>query len=124
MSIQIERVYSYRDREKGASEYVALVDRLWPRGLSKEDLDIDEWAKDLAPSGELRKRFGHDPGKWPSFVADYRHELEGREGDLEALKSRACGKDLTLLYSAKDETRNQATALRAQLDARYRVPGL
>lgn len=124
MSIQTERVYSYRDREKGAGEYVVLVDRIWPRGLSKEDLDIEEWAKDLAPSGELRKRFGHDPDKWPSFVADYRGELEEREGDLEALKSRARGKDLTLLYSAKDESRNQATVLRAQLDARYKVPGL
>ncbi|BBL68194.1 hypothetical protein MchiMG62_13750 [Methanoculleus chikugoensis] len=89
-----------------------LVDRLWPRGLSKEKAEIDRWEKDLAPTSELRKWFGHDPAKWDEFLRRYRAELEGKEEELARLRQEASEGTVTLLYAAKDEEHNNAVALK------------
>lgn len=109
--IRIERVYEFIDRDKPPSEYAVLVDRIWPRGVSKAALPMDEWAKDLGPSTALRKWFGHDPEKWNEFKDRYRAELESRQKELERLAAISKARTLTLLYSARDEEHNQAKAL-------------
>ena len=109
--VRIKRVYESENRKDG---YRVLVDRLWPRGIKKENLAFDEWIKDLAPSTALRKKFGHDPEHWKSFVADYKKELRSplcREL-LERLAGRAAKGTLTLLYGARDEEHNQAVVLK------------
>ena len=90
------------------------MDRVWPRGFTKEKARVDEWRKDLAPSDALRKWFGHDPDKWDEFRRRYRGELQenDRWKDLVALAQRAKTEDVTLVFSARDEERNQAVALR------------
>lgn len=109
--MRIERVYDFVAREKSPSEYAVLVDRIWPRGVSKASLAMDEWAKELGPSNGLRKWFAHDPQKWNEFRERYRVELKGMEAELERLAGIAKDKKLTLLYSAKDEDHNQAKVL-------------
>ena len=95
-----------------------LVDRLWPRGLSKQKLAVDFWLKDVAPSDALRRWFGHQPRRWPAFAARYRAEL-GRHGDLlrllDGLRRRG---PVTLLYGARDTERNHAVVLRQVLEER------
>ncbi len=103
--IQIKRVYDEATDEDG---YRILVDRLWPRGVSKERAKIDEWAKELAPSTELRNEFCHDLDKWVSFVQAYQQELSGKEDQLKAIAKRAT---VTLVYATKDEEHNQAVVL-------------
>jgi uncharacterized protein YeaO (DUF488 family) len=109
--IQIKRVYSEPRRQDGVR---ILVDRVWPRGFSKERAQIDEWRKELAPSTALRKWFGHDPVKWGGFQARYRKELAESEGieSLKALAARARHTTITLVYSAADEQYNQAVVLK------------
>lgn len=113
--IRVKRIYSEAQRQDGIR---ILVDRVWPRGFSKERARIDEWRKDLAPSTALRKWFGHDPAKWAGFRARYRKEL--RESDaMEALKglaARTRHKTITLVYSAADEQHNQAVVLKEFLE--------
>ena len=115
--IRVKRIYSEAQRQDGIR---ILVDRVWPRGFSKERARIDEWRKDLAPSTALRKWFGHDPAKWAGFRARYRKEL--RESDaMEALKglaARTRHKTITLVYSAADEQHNQAVVLKEFLEHR------
>jgi uncharacterized protein YeaO (DUF488 family) len=109
--VSIRRAYEDPGRNDG---YRVLVDRIWPRGRRKEELALDEWAKDLAPSTALRKWFGHDPERWEGFRERYRNELatpEARER-LRALVEAAGERPLTLVYSAKDEQHNQAVVLR------------
>ena len=108
--LKVERVYEPPSKEDG---YRILVDRVWPRGFTKEKARADEWRKDLAPSNALRKWFGHDPTKWEEFCRRYREELRktGKWRDLMAIADRAKTEDVTLLFSAKDETRNQPVAL-------------
>lgn len=89
-----------------------LVDRLWPRGVSKMEARLDDWLKDLAPSTELRKWFGHDPQRWNEFRRRYRSELARRPEMLTQLRSLAREGTLTLIYAAKDETHNEAVVLR------------
>lgn len=115
MTVRIERVYDFRKRDKQPSEYAVLVDRVWPRGVSKTELDYDDWVKEVAPSSELRKWFGHDPQKWAAFKAKYKKELQQRRDSLEALRDKAAEHDLTLLYSARDDEHNQAVVLRELL---------
>ncbi len=91
-----------------------LVDRLWPRGIRKEDAAIDDWAKDAAPSAALRKWFGHDPARWAEFRRRYRSELTGNPSLVE-LSKWAKEKPLTLVYSARDDQHNQAVVLREYL---------
>jgi uncharacterized protein YeaO (DUF488 family) len=113
MKISIKRAY---DGPKPQDGYRVLVDRVWPRGRSKRDLALDDWAKSLAPSAQLRKWFGHDPRRWHEFQARYRRELAAPV-QWERLQSllAAAGKRLTLVYGAKDEKYNQALVLRNSL---------
>lgn len=94
-----------------------LVDRLWPRGVSKERLKIDAWLRDLAPSTKLRTWFGHDPKKWDEFRRRYRAELENRRDLLEELASHARNGRLTLVYGARDPAHNQAVVIKEMLEA-------
>ncbi|HRP09224.1 MAG TPA: DUF488 family protein, partial [Gemmatimonadales bacterium] len=100
-----------------APGYRVLVDRLWPRGRSREVLELDEWARDVAPSRELIKWYGHVPERWPEFQKRYRKELDSGEARaaLTALRGAAAGKRLVLVYGARDEDRNQAVVLREVL---------
>lgn len=113
--IQIKRVYEPASPEDG---WRVLVDRLWPRGMTKERAQADLWLKEAAPSTELRLWFGHDPAKWDEFMRRYRAELDAQPEAVAALLAAAARGRLTLLYSARDETRNQAVALREYLLAR------
>jgi uncharacterized protein YeaO (DUF488 family) len=111
MRIEIKRAYDDPAREDG---YRVLVDRLWPRGRSKEALALEAWAKELGPSTKLRQWFGHDPARWQGFQQCYREELAAPEQRelLRALLKNAGKRDLTLVYGAKDEEHNQAVVLR------------
>lgn len=107
--IKLKRVYEKPDKSDG---FRILVDRLWPRGLSKEKAQVDLWLKDIAPSNELRKWFGHDPAKWIEFQSRYKQELEDKQEVLEELKQIIKEKkDVTLLYSARDTKHNNAVVL-------------
>ncbi len=113
MSIRIKRAYEAPSKSDG---FRILVDRLWPRGVKKEDARIDLWMKDLAPSDELRKWFGHEPEKWDEFRKRYAKELAAREDALHDLSSRAAKGTVTLVYAAKDEEHNNAVALKEHLE--------
>jgi uncharacterized protein YeaO (DUF488 family) len=109
MRVAIKRVYEPAAAADGRR---ILVDRLWPRGLTKEKAAVDLWLKEVAPSAELRKWFGHDPQKWGEFQRRYRAELDSNEEAVQTLK-QAIGKGpATLVYGAHDEQHNQAVALR------------
>jgi len=107
--IRAKRVYDKPEKEDGRR---ILVDRMWPRGLSKESAGIDLWLKDLAPSPGLRKWFGHRPERWPEFKSRYAGELEGEEAApaLDELRAQK-GKTVTLLFAARDREHNNALAL-------------
>lgn len=108
--IQVRRIY---DREEPGEGYRVLVDRLWPRGISKGDATWHEWIKEVAPGNELREWYGHDPSRWESFKEKYRKELSSREDLL--LRLMQLERDhgtLTLLYSSKEKVFNNAVALR------------
>lgn len=107
----MKRIYDSPKPSSGDGKRV-LVDRLWPRGLRKDDVVVDEWVKDVAPSTELRKWFGHDPARWEEFKKRYRKELEEKKECVEALKEDARRGTLTILYSAKDTEHNNATVLK------------
>lgn len=109
MSIAIKRIYEPAAAQDG---YRVLVDRLWPRGISKAKARIDLWLREIAPSTELRKWFDHDPVKWQTFCTRYRSELHEKPELLESLRQQVEKGQVTLLYSAHDEKFNQAVALR------------
>ncbi|MDD9916406.1 MAG: DUF488 domain-containing protein [Rhodospirillaceae bacterium] len=110
---QVKRIYEPRDAADG---YRVLVDRMWPRGVSKETAAIDLWLKEIGPSTALRKWFGHDPAKWDGFRSRYAEELEAGEV-VETLRQLGREHDVvTLLYSARDEEHNQAIALQDYLE--------
>lgn len=94
-----------------------LVDRMWPRGLSKDKLQLDDWVKDVAPSSELRKWFGHDPEKWAGFKERYFAELDARPEAVATLRERLDRGRLTLVFGAKDTEHNNAVALKAYLQS-------
>lgn len=109
--IHVKRAYEPAAKSDG---YRVLVDRVWPRGVSKEEIQIDEWAKEIAPSTQLRQWFGHDPERWAEFQKRYRAELrdpaqQQRLRDL--LAAAKSSRTITLVYSAKDEEHNQAIVL-------------
>jgi uncharacterized protein YeaO (DUF488 family) len=107
--IKIKRVYEEYSEEDG---YRILVDRLWPRGLSKSKAKVDLWLKDVAPSSELRKWFAHDPERWEEFQNKYRNELANKKEFLEKIKDLEMDKTIiSLLYSAKDKKHNNAVVL-------------
>ena len=93
-----------------------LVDRLWPRGIGKEDLKVDGWTKEAAPSDGLRRWYGHDPSRWEEFRRRYREELETDRAAWKPLLEAARSGDLTLVYSARDEERNNAAVLQEHLE--------
>jgi uncharacterized protein YeaO (DUF488 family) len=111
--IKLKRVYESPSAQDGLR---VLVDRLWPRGLTKERAAVDLWLKEVAPSTELRKWFAHDPDKWKEFQVRYRKELHESKDALELLKEKSNGHAVTLLYGAKDEEHNEAVVLKALLD--------
>jgi uncharacterized protein YeaO (DUF488 family) len=102
---------AYEPPSKGDGRRI-LVDRLWPRGLSKAEADIDEWLKEIAPSTELRKWFGHDPDRWAEFRRRYREELRAHGELVEKLRRMAAEGPITLVYGARDEHHNDAVVLR------------
>lgn len=122
MSVAIKRVYEPASRKDGTR---VLVDRLWPRGLRKEQASIDEWLRDLAPSNELRRWYHSRPEEWESFRKKYLKELAepGREGQLQRLYQLAEKKKrVTLLFASKRETQNNASVLQELLEGRRKPP--
>ena len=107
--VQIKRIYDGRSLSDG---HRVLVDRLWPRGITKQDAAIDDWLRELAPSTELREWFGHDPNRWLEFRRRYRAELRQHTSQLNALRKRAARRRVTLIYSARDTLFNQAAVLK------------
>jgi len=107
--IDIKRVYEVFQPSDG---FRVLVDRVWPRGMTKEKAAIDLWDKNIAPTTELRKWFGHDPAKWDEFQQRYIAELKANPVAVNALLQQIKGTHVTLLYGAKDEQHNQAVVLR------------
>ena len=112
MKLTIKRVYEEPDKDDGTR---ILIDRLWPRGLSKEKAHVDLWLKEIAPSTELRKWFAHDPAKWTEFKTRYRAELKHNSEQLAVLKQAIIKGPVTLLYGAKDEQHNDAIVLQELL---------
>lgn len=108
MDIQIKRVYEDISKTDG---FRILVDRVWPRGMTKEKAAIDLWLKEIAPTTELRKWFGHDPEKWKEFKKRYKKELKQNEEAVNQVKQQIKKGKVTLVYSAKDEEHNQAVVL-------------
>ena len=108
MAVRVKRAY---EPPEPADGYRVLIDRIWPRGVSKEDARLDEWARDLAPSSELRRWFSHDPAKFDQFRRRYRDELADHEDKLRQLRRRARRGTITLVYSARDTEHNDAVVL-------------
>jgi uncharacterized protein YeaO (DUF488 family) len=111
--IQVKRVYEPAEPGDGARY---LVERLWPRGMSKESLHLTGWIKEVAPSDGLRRWFGHDPAKWEEFVRRYRAELDEHPEAWQPLLAAARQGTITLLYSARDTAHNNAVALQNYLE--------
>lgn len=111
--IALKRVYEEPSKDDG---FRVLVDRLWPRGLKKEDAKLDLWLKEAAPSSELRKWYNHDAGKWKEFKKRYFEELKEREEALDKISEKASGGKVTLLFAARDAERNNAAALKEYLE--------
>lgn len=107
--LRLKRVYDPPDAADGKR---ILVDRLWPRGMTRERAALDDWRKDLAPSDGLRRWFDHDPAKWPEFRARYLKELKAQDTALNQLRAEATRGTVTLLYGARDTQHNEAVVLR------------
>jgi len=107
--ITLARVYDPAATDEGAR---FLVERLWPRGVRRADLRLSDWLRDVAPSDELRRWFGHDPAKWDEFRRRYFAELDARPEAWTPLRDAAAAEDVTLLYSSRDAQHNNAVALR------------
>ena len=113
MNIKIKRVYEHPDKDDGMR---ILVDRLWPRGLTKKKACVDLWLKEIAPSTELRKWFAHDPDKWKKFRARYQTEIRNNHDLIKVLKQKAREGTITLIYGARDEKHNEALVLKQFLE--------
>ncbi|MGO3182636.1 MAG: DUF488 domain-containing protein [Aequorivita sp.] len=109
MDIQIKRIYEDATKNDGIR---ILVDRIWPRGVSKEDAKLDDWMKEIAPSTELRKWYDHKVDRFQEFSKKYETELKNNSALVKELQSKAEGKRLTLLYGAKDKEHNQSVVLK------------
>jgi uncharacterized protein YeaO (DUF488 family) len=120
-NIKLKRAYDKPAAEDGVR---ILIDRLWPRGVSKDTAAIDQWAKDIAPTTALRRWFGHDPVRWPEFRRRYIVELRAHADELAELRALARTGPITLVYAAHDELHNDAVVLRDSLlkPARTRAP--
>ena len=118
MIIRIERIY---DNPKGNSrDFRILIDRLWPRGLSKDRVKVDLWQKDIAPSDSLRKWFGHDETKWKEFKRRYFKELDKNIELVNIMVNKADERAITLLYGTKEERFNNAVALKEYLEEKVK----
>lgn len=115
--IQVKRVYEPASKSDGAR---FLVERLWPRGIKKESLQVEAWLREVAPSAELRSWFQHDPARWAEFRQRYFKELQQRPEVWEALLTRALRGRVTLVYSAHDTEHNNAVALKEFLDKKLK----
>ncbi|MTV83073.1 DUF488 domain-containing protein [Secundilactobacillus folii] len=116
MALKIERIYT---KPADMDGYRILVDRIWPRGISKEKAALDEWFKSIAPTKELRQWFGHDPEKYPEFKSRYEDELSNNpdcEKFVELIQDHLAQGNVILLYGAKDEEHNQAVVLKEYLE--------
>ncbi|TAN32004.1 DUF488 family protein [bacterium] len=111
--VRIRRLY---ETETDPGEIRVLVDRVWPRGVTKDSLALNRWAKDVAPSAELRHWFSHDPKKWPEFQRRYKAELESKLPMLKELALLARTGHLVLLFGARDEEHNQAAVLKEVIE--------
>ncbi|WP_237244828.1 MULTISPECIES: DUF488 domain-containing protein [Sorangium] len=120
-AVRLKRAY---EPPEAADGYRVLVDRLWPRGIRKDALAIDAWMKELGPSDELRRWFGHDVSRWEEFASRYRDELRRQPaaGLADELVARARRETVTLVYGARDELHNQAVVLRDVIEQRLRRP--
>lgn len=118
--IALARVY---DDARDTGRARLLVDRVWPRGIGKDALDLDEWIREVAPSTELRKWFGHDPERWDAFRRRYRTELDANHGAVERCLDWCRNGPVVLLYGAKDRDHNQAVVLREYLRERLTREG-
>ncbi|QAA82779.1 DUF488 family protein [Aequorivita sp. H23M31] len=112
MEIKIKRIYEKAAKTDGTR---ILVDRIWPRGVSKEDAQLDDWIREIAPSTELRKWFNHEDERFNEFSKKYKTELKQHKDLMDSLLEKAKKKKLTLVYSAKNEIHNQAVVLREYL---------
>jgi uncharacterized protein YeaO (DUF488 family) len=113
--IDLKRIYEAYAETDGMR---VLVDRLWPRGISKEKARLDLWAKEIAPSNELRKWYGHQPSLWPEFKRRYAAELDAQQENVDELVERIKDKHVTFVYSSREEKLNNAAALREYLQKR------
>ncbi len=113
MKLRITRIYEEPSHQDGTR---ILVDRVWPRGMSKDKARVDHWLKEIAPSTGLRKWFGHDPDKWDEFRERYFEELDANPEAVDRLVTEAGDGTVTLVYSARDENFNNAVALKAYLE--------
>jgi uncharacterized protein YeaO (DUF488 family) len=120
--VKLKRAYDPASRGDGER---VLVERLWPRGIKKENLKLDEWDKEIAPSTELRKWFSHDPERWAEFQKRYRKELQAKPAAerLRALAERAAKKTVTLIFSSHDTEHNNAVVLKHELERLAGGPG-
>jgi uncharacterized protein YeaO (DUF488 family) len=114
--IRLKRAYEKPAADDG---FRVLVERLWPRGLSKERAKVDLWMKDVAPSPELRRWYDHDPAKWKEFQQRYRAELQHNQDKLEQLREQCRGKTVTFVYAARDELHNSALVLKHYLERKH-----
>ena len=112
LNIALKRAY---DAPAPTDGHRILVERLWPRGLTKEAAAVDHWAKDVSPSPALRKWYAHDPAKWPEFQRRYKAELEANSAAVNILRALCAEGAATFIFAAKDEERNSALVLRAWL---------
>lgn len=110
--IKLKRAY---EKAESADGMRILVDRLWPRGVSRAKIRIKSWEKEIAPSAELREWFGHDPKRWSAFKRKYRAELRKNKAAVSALRARTKGRTVTLVYGARDAAHNNAVVLREVL---------
>jgi len=115
--IKLKRAYEPAHRDDRTR---FLVERLWPRGVKKNALQLDAWLKDVAPSTKLRQWFGHDPSKWSEFQRRYRAELDANAGALEPILKSARSGRVTLVYSSHDQEHNNAVVLKAYVESRLR----
>jgi uncharacterized protein YeaO (DUF488 family) len=111
--IQLKRAY---DKPSSGDGYRILIDRIWPRGISKDELKIDEWLKDIAPSTDLRKWFGHEPVKWDDFKKRYFKELKQKKELTKKITEKMKNHNITFIYSAKDREHNNAVALKEYIE--------
>ena len=117
LKVRVKRIYEPAEEADG---YRVLVDRLWPRGVSKDGASLDAWMREIAPSAELRRWFGHDVSRWREFKRRYAGELDTRQDLVAEILSMAKQRPVTLLYSARDTDHNQAVALARYLEASVR----